>query len=60
VANRLSLEANPNVRPWRKPWVLVSESRECLIFQWGLTDTLSAIWECGRLSGRSGEGFTLG
>jgi hypothetical protein len=29
-------------RPWLKWWVSVWKSRKCFVFQWGLTDTLSA------------------
>jgi hypothetical protein len=29
-------------RPWLKWWVSVWKSRKCFVFQWGLTDSLSA------------------
>jgi hypothetical protein len=38
-------------RPWLKWWVSVWKSRKCFVFQWGLTDTLSAalLLHCIRL-----------
>jgi hypothetical protein len=51
--NRLLLAAKSHFGPWLKRWILVREDRKCFIFQWGLTDTLSAAALFSIVSDRS-------
>jgi hypothetical protein len=46
-ARQALVRRNPIFRQWLKRWVLIYEDRKCSIFQWGLTDSLSAIPDSG-------------